>query len=124
MGNGEEKTSSVTFKIEITPAALEMLLGVKDVRVREKIIEVIDGLATDPVLKGKLLHGDLMGYYSRRAVGQRYRVIYQVIDDTITVLVVAAGIRKEGDRADIYRLAQKLVNLGLTETPDDQKRDD
>ncbi len=30
-----------------------------------------------------------------------------------TVRVVLAGMRKEGDRQDVYRLAQKLADLGL-----------
>lgn len=31
------------------------------------------------------------------------------------VLVVALGIRKEGDKKDVYNLAKKLIRLGLLE---------
>ncbi len=31
----------------------------------------------------------------------------------VVVTVVAAGIRKEGSREDVYRVAAKLIRLGL-----------
>ena len=52
-------------------------------------------------------------FLSLRAEGQRYRIIYRVEGDKVVVMIVAVGIREEGDRGDIYALAQKLVRLGL-----------
>lgn len=49
------------------------------------------------------------------ADGQRYRIIYKVEDERVMVLVVALGIRKEGDKKDVYNLAKKLIRLGLLE---------
>ena len=63
--------------------------------------------------QGYSLTGELAGYRSLRAVGQRYRIIYRLEKNRIVVLVVATGIRKDGDKRDIYTLAQKLVRLGL-----------
>lgn len=100
-------------KIVITAAARLMLDKISDLRVREKIRDAIDTLALEPELRGKPLVGDLKGYRSVRAVGQRYRIIYRVERLIVTVAVVAAGIRKEGSREDIYTLAQRLVKLGL-----------
>ena len=94
------------------------LRGINDVRDRNTIINTIDELATSPELKGKPLWSELQGFYSIRAVGQRYRIIYRLDEGVITVLVVAVGIRKEGDKNDIYRLAQKLVALGLINPTD------
>ena len=79
----------------------------------DKIRDRIDGLASDPESQGKPLTGELLGYRSLRAVGQRYRIIYRVERTRILVLIVVVGIRKEGDRADVYRLAQKLIRLKL-----------
>ena len=90
-----------------------MLKAVTDRRIREKLGSVIDSLAPDPELRGKPLDEDLAGYRSVRAVGQRYRIIYRVERTIVTVVVVAAGIRKEGSREDIYRVAEKLIRLGL-----------
>ena len=90
-----------------------MLEAITDRRVREKLGSVIDSLESDPEVRGKPLDDDLAGYRSIRAVGQRYRIIYRVERAIVTVIVVAAGIRKEGSREDIYRVAAKLVRLGL-----------
>jgi len=48
-----------------------------------------------------------------RAVSQRYRILYKVKAERVIVVVVALGIRKEGDKRDIYRLAKRLMRLGL-----------
>lgn len=101
------------YSVRLTPTAKSMLAAVKDRRVQEKIRDRIDGLARDPAKQGKPLIGELSGYRSVRAVGQRYRIIYRVQRPQVEVLVVAAGIRKEGDRGDIYALARKLLRLKL-----------
>ena len=90
-----------------------MLAAITDRRVREKIAAVVDSLESDPEIRGKPLDDDLAGFRSVRAVGQRYRIIYRVERLKVTVMVVAAGIRKEGSRDDIYRVAGKLIRLGL-----------
>ena len=95
------------------PTALKMLKEIGDCRIQTKIGQVIDGLAHDPEQKGKPLWDELSGLRSIRAVGQRYRIVYKVDRGIVTVFVVSVGIRKEGDRSDVYRLAQKLVRLGL-----------
>jgi hypothetical protein len=35
------------------------------------------------------------------------------LEQKIIVLIVAIGIRKEGDKKEVYALAQKLARLGL-----------
>jgi mRNA interferase RelE/StbE len=120
------------YQLEITPTALGMIDKVQDRRIRAKIIETIDGLAQDPEKKGKPLTAELDGYHSVRAVGQRYRIIYRIDKEKVIVLVVAAGIRSEGDRKDIYALAKKLIRARLLEpippsgdsTPEDAESDD
>ncbi len=59
------------------------------------------------------MRDDLIGYRSVRAVGQRYRVLYKVYEERVTVLVVALGIRKDGDKKDAYELAKRLMRQGL-----------
>lgn len=103
----------MNYKIQIPPSALNMLHEISDKRIQSKIVERIDALAHDPEKQGKALWNELAGFRSLRAVGQRYRIVYRVEREIVTVVVVAMGIRKEGDRKDIYRLAEKLVKLGL-----------
>ena len=101
------------WTIQLTQTATDTLHQIKDQRTLQKIATRIDGLATDPEKQGKALTGALAGYRSLRAAGQRYRIIYQVDNGAIIVYVVLIGLRKEGSKADIYELAQRLVRLGL-----------
>jgi mRNA interferase RelE/StbE len=101
------------WHLKLTLPALEQLAAIKDTRVRENISRRIDALANDPDLQGKPLSDELAGYRSIRAVGQRYRILYKLEAEQIIVVVEALGIRKEGDKKDVYELAKKLARLGL-----------
>lgn len=101
------------YIIELTELAFEMLKNIKDTRIRKKIVETIDSLDYEPQKKGKSMIDDLIGFKSIRSVGQRYRVLYKIDNDKIIVFVVALGIRKDGDKKDIYSLAKKLLQQGL-----------
>lgn len=103
----------MTYRIVITPTGFKLLEAISDRRIREQIRDRIDGLAYDPEQQGKPLRGELAGFRSLRAVGQRYRILYRVERTQVLVLVVAVGIRKEGDRHDIYQIAKKLIRLRL-----------
>jgi mRNA interferase RelE/StbE len=108
----------MTYRIALTPTAMKLLSDISDRRIREKIGGVIDRLSEEPEKQGKALLGELTGFRSVRAVGQRYRVIYKVTPEEILVVIVAAGIRKEGDKQDIYNLAKKLFRVGLLGSKD------
>jgi mRNA interferase RelE/StbE len=105
----------VAYEIKISPTALNLLRSISDRRIRDKLVEKIDQLATSPEKQGKPLVGELTGYRSVRAAGQRYRIIYRIEENQVVVLVVALGLRKEGSRRDVYELAQKLIRVGLLE---------
>lgn len=94
-----------------------MLEAIRDRRVRQSLRDRIDALRDDPEKQGKPLLGELAGLRSLRAVGQRYRIIYRVERERVIVLVVAAGMRREGSKSDIYALARKLLRLRLAEPP-------
>ena len=108
----------MTYRIIISPSALKMLQKISDRRVRERIRDRIQGLSKDPEKQGKPLTGDLSGYRGLRTAGQRYRIVYRVEKEKILVYILAMGIRKEGDRGDIYTLAKKLIRLRLLEPPE------
>jgi mRNA interferase RelE/StbE len=103
----------VTYRIVIVPSALKDLRTIKDLRVRRLILDRIDGLAKDPGKQGKPLIGTLSGYRSLRAAGQRYRIIYRIVDERIQILVLSIGLRREGDRRDVYQLFRRLIRLRL-----------
>ncbi|MBF8266758.1 MAG: hypothetical protein HW388_266 [Dehalococcoidia bacterium] len=103
----------MVYRIEITPTALEMLEAITDRRTQSAIVRRINGLAQEPQMQGKALRGELAGFLSIRAAGQRYRVVYRVEEQNERVIVYLVGIRKEGSRQDVYALAQRLVRRGL-----------
>lgn len=105
----------MSYSIIVRPSGIAMLKTISDRRIREKIDEKINGLANEPEKQGKELGGELEGYRSVRAASQRYRIIYRIDGENVVVVVVALGIRKEGDKKDVYKLAQRLFKLGLLE---------
>lgn len=62
---------------------------------RQRLIEAIDRLADNPAA-GSVLKGELSGL--RRVRVGSYRIVYEVQDDQLVVLVVRIGHRR-----DIYR---------------------
>ena len=101
------------WSVEFTLTASSTVREIKDVRVQGKILDRPAELSQDPEKQGKPLLEDLKGCRSVRAVGQRYRMIYRLNPTGFRVIVVAVGLRKEGDQRDIYSLARRLVRQGL-----------
>ena len=101
------------FAIAWTETALKLVEAVPDQRIRRLISQRADQLARSPEQQGKPLIGELVGLRSVRAVGQRYRIVYRVARREVTVLIVAVGRRRSGDKSDIYELARKLLRQGL-----------
>lgn len=104
------------WNIKLTAPALKQLAAIRDTRIREQISKKINTLADNPEQQGKPLSDELSGYYSVRAVGQRYRILFKLEADRIIVVVVALGMRKDGDKKDVYALAKRLARLGLLDT--------
>jgi mRNA interferase RelE/StbE len=120
----------LTYRIVLTPLAQSDLKAIEDQRSQKAIVSKINDLQTEPEKRGKPMREDLKGYYSLRAAGQRYRVIYKTqvlelepsptqkgqqqnkdssptVDRVVTVVVV--GIRKEGSKSDAYEIARKRL---------------
>lgn len=88
-------------------------------KVRQGLLAKADQLLTcDPREVHKPLTGPLQGYY--RITYARYRAVYTVQEEVLAdgtqvwhliVVFIAAGIRKERSKDDIYRVAERLVRL-------------
>jgi mRNA interferase RelE/StbE len=100
------------YKIKLTELAIENIKKI-DINAQKQIINKIEALKEEPLLLGKALKGSLKEYRSIRAAGQRYRIIYQVIESEIIIIIVAVGMRKDGDKKDIYELMKKYIRTGL-----------
>ena len=92
------------YQIVITERAASQIKAIKDKRVRKAITERIRQLNTDPEKCGKPLTGNLEHHY-RIKVLRRWRVVYRVAKIGKTVVVVLVGIRKAGDKKDVYESA-------------------
>jgi mRNA-degrading endonuclease RelE of RelBE toxin-antitoxin system len=100
------------WHVIIDPFAEKQLLTITDLRVREEIKQGIYGLRHEPDVQGKPLNGTLKGCYSIRAV-KRYRIVYKMRANIVTVTVINAGIRREGHKSDVYVQTAKHVQAGL-----------
>ena len=96
------------YEIEITPLGIELLAKIKDRGEQTGLKQRINKLKLEPDKQGKALSGKLKGYRSVRALGQRYRIVYKVDRAKVTVIVVAASIRKDGSKKDIYAILNKF----------------
>ena len=100
------------YSILITDTCLRLIEKIPDKKIQRSILDRIQKLSDEPENQGKKLVKDLAGFRSVHAAG-RYRIIYKIEKRTVIIYVLAAGIRKEGDKKDIYKIAKKLLDAGL-----------
>ncbi len=100
------------YRILITDTCLRLIEKIPDKKIQRSILDRIQKLSDEPEKQGKKLVKDLAGFRSVHAAG-RYRIIYKIEKRTVITYVLAAGIRKEGDKKDIYKIAKKLLDAGL-----------
>ena len=84
------------YTVSIKPKAEKYLDGIRDARLYERLRDAIGGLASNPRPLGCLKMQGEDGLYRIR-VGD-HRIIYQIQDAVLFVLVVRIGNRRE-----IYR---------------------
>ena len=101
-------------KVILTETASNALRKIEK-RAQKQIINKLRDLEESPLQRGAPLLGELQGYRDIRAAGQRYRIIYTVEEEQVVVLVVYVGMRKEGDKSDVYAIAKRLLRAGLIE---------
>lgn len=102
--------ASGSFDVAVSAHAVTMFAAIA-AGAQRKITAKIESLRDDPNGKGKPLTGDLAGIRSMPAAG-RYRVLYRVRESHNQVRVVAVGIRKEGDKQDVYEIASRMLARG------------
>lgn len=103
----------MTWRIAVADTAKHALRAIRDKRERGLILRRIGALAEDPDKQGKPLGGELAGFRSVRAVGQRWRILYQLQGDQVLVTIVFLGRRNQGHKRDVYELARKLLRNDL-----------
>ncbi len=82
----------MSYRIELSKRA-ERVLENLPARVQSRLIQGIDGLADDPRPRGvEKLRGEQNAYRIR--VGD-YRILYEVHDQVLLILILRAGHRRE-----------------------------
>lgn len=107
------------YRILITETCLTLIDKIPDKKIKQTILNRIKKLSDEPDKQGKKLVKDLSGFRSVHAAG-RYRILYKIDKKTVIIYVLAAGIRKEGDKKDIYKIAKRLLNAGLLDIEADK----
>jgi mRNA interferase RelE/StbE len=88
----------LTHRIEFRPAARRDIAKL-DRSIASKVVADIEKLAESPRPHGvEKLAGEDKLYRVRVGPGKNYRAVYQIRDESLLVLVV-----KVGDRKDVYR---------------------
>lgn len=80
------------YKVEIEKRCLRELKKLDKPVIKKAIYIIENTLANNPFL-GKLLKGKYKGLYSYRF--SNYRIVYEVIEKKITVIVLRVGHRKD-----------------------------
>jgi mRNA interferase RelE/StbE len=106
-------------QVEWTQSAADALREIGSRTIQRKIVQKVEDLAAsgEPELLGKPLVDELQGLH-RISFG-RYRIVYRVIRDArnprvvqIVVRVILTGIRKQGDKRDIYERLRRMLRRG------------
>ena len=105
--------TETVYTVRWTETALKLAAAIADQRIRRALHTRAGALAKSPEQQGSPLVRELANFRSVRVAGQRYRIIYRVQRKEVIVAIMAVGQRKEGDKADVYALAKKLLRQGF-----------
>lgn len=75
-----------------------------DKGVRDRFLKVLERRLVEPRVLSAELSADLKGLYKIKLQKSGHRLVYEVLDDVLIVLVVAVG------KHDIYRTAAERVD--------------
>ncbi len=105
------RTPASPYHVALTDEAIALLdsITTRDRRIAGKLCDHIEALAITPSLKGSHLRGDFSGLLSHHCLGNRFRIIYQINESQHTVTIISLGMRKAGDKRDIYELTKKIL---------------
>jgi len=111
------------FRLEFLESALREWQAL-DGSVKSIFKKQLESRLENPRLPGSELHGALAGCYKIKLRAQGYRLVYQVRDDVLVVLVIAIDRR---DKDKVYQAALKRVetllnNAGAEQSGRDRRK--
>ncbi|AWK14252.1 type II toxin-antitoxin system RelE/ParE family toxin [Candidatus Fukatsuia symbiotica] len=93
------------FNIDFDERALKEWLKL-DKAICEQFKKKLRKLQENPYIESACLHGDLAGCFKIKLRSSEFRLIYQVIDEEIVILVLAVGKRED---EKVYDVARKRI---------------
>jgi mRNA interferase RelE/StbE len=93
------------FNIEFDERALKEWNRL-DKSIREQFKKKLLKLQDNPYIESARLHGDLAGCFKIKLRASGFRLVYQVLDEEIVILVIAVG-KREDEKA--YNTASKRL---------------
>ena len=101
MNSSNPPTEATKYRLKFLPAALDEWNAL-DGSVKAVLKKILRKRLEEPRVPGAELHGNLRNCYKIKLLKQGYRLVYQVEDDVLVVLVLA--VAKREDMA-VYRAA-------------------
>ena len=84
------------YRVRIKPSAKKELLAVRTKKDRQRIVQRIQGLSENP---RPPLCQKLSGHDRYRLRQGQYRIVYEIRDDELVVVIIQIGHRREVYRA-------------------------
>lgn len=94
MTKSDAPAEATKYRLKFLPAALKEWSAL-DGSVKEVLRKALKKRLEQPHLPGSELHGDLQGCYKIKLRQQGYRLVYNVEDDVLVVLVLAVDKRED-----------------------------
>lgn len=95
----------MTYKLAFKARALKAFKKLNPT-VREQFKAKLKELLANPHVPAARLKGKLVGRYKVKLRSSGYRLVYEVEDENVTVLVLAVGKR---ERNEVYNQAEKEI---------------
>ena len=97
------------FNIEFDKRALKEWQKL-DQSIKEQFKKKLKKLQENPYIESARLKGDLSGCYKIKLRTSGFRLVYQVIDSDVVILVIAIGKREESKAYSIAEIRIKKYN--------------
>ena len=94
MTKSDNPAGAAKYRLKFVPAALKEW-DTLDGSVKEVLRKALKKRLEQPHLPGSELHGDLQGCYKIKLRQQGYRLVYNVENDVLVVLVLAVDKRED-----------------------------
>lgn len=97
------------FNIEFDKRALKEWQKL-DQSIKEQFKKKLKKLQENPYIESARLKGDLSGCYKIKLRASGFRLVYQVIDSEVVILVIAIGKREESKAYSLAEIRIKKYN--------------